>query len=110
MHCENKAADQLCDNRTAYRHLSFRYVKRTFPGESPFLIRNFRSLAIFFGCTARFVLDLVGNPVDRFSHVAAHITLTRLFTILRFLLLLNDNFQIKHCDFFLIFAQNIDWG
>ena len=25
------------------------------------------------------------------------------------LLLLNDNFQNKHCDFFLIFAQNLDW-
>ena len=27
---------------------------------------NFKLLAIFFGSTARFVLDLVGNPEDRF--------------------------------------------
>ena len=30
-------------------------------------------LAIFCGCTARFVLDLVGNPEDRFSDVAAQL-------------------------------------
>ena len=31
------------------------------------------TLAIFCGCTARFVSDLVGNPDDRFSHNEAHI-------------------------------------
>ena len=31
------------------------------------------SLAIFCGCTARFVSDLVGNPEDRFSDVAAYL-------------------------------------
>ena len=36
-------------------------------------IRNFKPLAIFCGCTARFVSDLVGNPEDRFSHNEAHI-------------------------------------
>ena len=30
-------------------------------------------IAIFRGCTARFVSDLVGNPEDRFSHNEAHI-------------------------------------
>ena len=34
---------------------------------------NFKPLAIFCGCTARFVSDLVGNPQDRFSHNEAHI-------------------------------------
>ena len=29
-------------------------------------------LDIFCGCTARFVLELVGNPEDRFSHNEAH--------------------------------------
>ena len=29
---------------------------------------NFKPLAIFCGCTARFVSDLVGNPEDRLSH------------------------------------------
>ena len=31
-------------------------------------------LAIFDDCTAQFVSDLVGNPVDRFSHIEAHLT------------------------------------
>ena len=30
--------------------------------------------AIFCGCTACFVWDLVGNPEDRFSHNEAHIS------------------------------------
>ena len=30
---------------------------------------------IFYGCTARFVSDLVGNPEDGFSHNEAHIVL-----------------------------------
>ena len=36
------------------------------------------SLAIFCGCTARFVWDLVGNPEDQFSDVAAHIMMISL--------------------------------
>ena len=32
-------------------------------------IRNFKALAIFCGCTARFVSDLVGNPEDSFSQL-----------------------------------------
>ena len=32
----------------------------------------FKHQAIFFGCTARFVSDLIENPEDRFSHDAAH--------------------------------------
>ena len=43
--------------------------KLTFHGE----IRNFKSLTIFCGCTARFVSDLVGNTEDRFSHNEAHL-------------------------------------
>ena len=34
---------------------------------------NFKSLAIFCGCTAGFVSDLVRNPKDRFSHNLAYI-------------------------------------
>ena len=34
---------------------------------------NYKPLAIFCSCTAPFVSDLVGNPVDRFSHNEAHI-------------------------------------
>ena len=29
--CENKAADQLCGNRTANQRLCFRYIDRTIP-------------------------------------------------------------------------------
>ena len=39
--------------------------------------QNFKSLAIFNGCT-RLVLDLVGNPDDRFSRVWAHMIIQML--------------------------------
>ena len=58
--CENKGADQLCGNQG----LNFRYIDRTIPVLSKF-------------CTAGFVLDLVKNPEDRFSHDAAHMKLSR---------------------------------
>ena len=38
-------------------------------------IRSFKPLAIFCGCTAWFVSDLVGKPEDRFSRDVAHISL-----------------------------------
>ena len=57
--CENKDADQLRGNREADQRLSFRHT-------------DFKPLAIFCGCTARFVWDLVGNPEDRFSQNEAH--------------------------------------
>ena len=38
-----------------------------------FLKQNFEPLMIFCGCTAMFVLDLVGNQEDMFSHDAAEI-------------------------------------
>ena len=37
------------------------------------LIHNFKPLAIFCGCTTRFVMEQVRNPGDRFSHNEAHI-------------------------------------
>ena len=37
------------------------------------IVLNFKSLAIFCGCKARFVSGLVGNPEDRFPHDKAHI-------------------------------------
>ena len=51
----------------------FRYTDSTIPllSESG----NFKPLAIFYGCTARFVLDLVENPEDQFSRNEAHIYL-----------------------------------
>ena len=38
--------------------------------------QNFKSLACFCDCTGRFVLDLVGNPEDSFSRVAAHVNVS----------------------------------
>ena len=67
--CENKDTDQLRGNREADQRLCFHYTDSTIP-------LNFKSLAIFCGCTARFVSDLVGNPEDWFSHNAAHMVTT----------------------------------
>ena len=71
--CENKDADQLRGNREADQRLCFRYLDSTIPLLPK--IRNSKPLAIFSGCTARFVSDLVGNPKDRFSQNEAHISI-----------------------------------
>ena len=68
--CENKDADQLRGDREADQRLCFRYIDSTIPLHS-------KPLAIFCGCTARFVSDLVGNPEDRFSHNKAQISIFR---------------------------------
>ena len=59
--CLNKDADQLHGNREADQHFVFaiRIVQSLY---MYFLNPNFKSLAIFCNCTARFVSDLVGNP------------------------------------------------
>ena len=69
--CENKDADQLCGNRTADQRLCFHYIDSTIPLLSK--SKKIQPLAIFCGCRARFVSDLVGNPEDRFSRVAAQL-------------------------------------
>ena len=69
--CENKDADQLRSNREADQRLCFHHLDSTIPLLSK--SENFKSLDIFCGCTAWFVSDLVGNPADWFSDVAAHI-------------------------------------
>ena len=64
--CENKGADQLRRHRTAYQGLCFRYIGSTIP-----LLpksENFKPQTTFCGSTTQFVLDLVGNAEDRFSH------------------------------------------
>ena len=70
--CENKGADQLRSNCEADQRLCFRHMDSTIP-----LLKyeiSFKLLAIFCGCTYRFVSDLVRNPEDRFSRVMSHIT------------------------------------
>ena len=63
--CENKdAADQ---------RLCFSYIDSTIS----LLLQSeiFKPLAIFCGCTSRFLSDLVRNPEDRFSNDESHICL-----------------------------------
>ena len=69
--CENKDADQLCSNCTADQRLCFRYSDSTIPTLP--LTKIFKILTFFQDCTGWFVSDLVGNPEDRFSRVAAHL-------------------------------------
>ena len=73
--CESKGADQLCSNCEADQPLCFRYRDSTVPLLSK--SKNFQPLAIFCDCIGWFVSDLVGNPEDPFSRVAAHIILCR---------------------------------
>ena len=61
---QNTDADQLCSDRTADQRLWFPYIASS---------RNFKPLAIFYGCTDWFVSDLVGNPEDRFSQNEAQV-------------------------------------
>ena len=72
--CENKDADQLRGSREADQRLCFRYTDSIIPLLSK--SENFKLLAIFCGCTARFVSDLVGNPEDRFSQNEAHLKIS----------------------------------
>ena len=58
-HCGNKGADQP-------RMDTVRYIDSTIH-----LLP--KAVTIFCGITARFMSDLVGNPKDRFSHVAAQL-------------------------------------
>ena len=70
--CENKDADQLRSNTAK---LISAFVFATQIVESLFFLNpNFKPLAIFSDCTARFVSDLVGTPEDRFSHNKAQIS------------------------------------
>ena len=64
--CENKCADQLHGNPTADQHFVFS-LHRSY-NSSTFKIRNFKPLTSFFGCTARFVSDLLWNPEEKFSN------------------------------------------
>ena len=63
--CEKKGADQL--HGIPWQRIS------TFDKNSPSYIWHFKPLVIFCGCTAWYVLDLVGNPKDKFSYDRAQI-------------------------------------
>ena len=64
--CETKTSGY----READQRLCFSYTDSTIPLVPKF--QNFKPLAIFCDCIARFVSHLVGNPEDRFSHNEAH--------------------------------------
>ena len=64
-------------NRAAYQRICFCYIDSTIP--ATFLIHYFKFLTIICGYTAQFVLDMVGNPEDRFSDDAAHTYFNQLF-------------------------------
>ena len=69
--CEHKDADQLLGYSVADQRLCFRYINSTMALLSK---SEISSLAIFCACTALFVSDLVGNPVDRFSRDTARLS------------------------------------
>ena len=59
-------------------------------------IQNFKLLAIFCSCTDWFVSDLVGNPIDCFSCIMAHIMLYCHQSLLRCLVFRIQN--LMYCD------------
>ena len=65
-----RSASQLLHS---YQLLCFHYTDSTISLLPKSEISNF----FFWGCTGRFVSDLVGNPEDRFSRVTAQIFLHR---------------------------------
>ena len=68
--CKNKDAEQLYSNCTAIStFFATETVQFLFFLNPKLLI--FKGLAFFCDCTDLFVLDLVGNPKDRFSCIAA---------------------------------------
>ena len=70
---ENKGADQLHSNCEADRRLCFCYTDSTITLLT--YSQYFKPLAVFCDYTGRFVSDLVGNPEDWFSRVAAYVVL-----------------------------------
>ena len=72
LHMRKQSVIQLRGNREADQRLCFRYIDNSY-NPSTFYKQNFQHLAIFCGCTARFVSDQVRIPEDRFSHNEAHL-------------------------------------
>ena len=52
-------------------------------------------LAIFYDCTAQFVLDLVGNPEETFFHDTAHLNVCPVF------------YHVVHVTFLILFNVEI---
>ena len=67
--CKIKGVDQLRGKRAADQRLCFSQHRKYI---STFYIGIFKPLAIYCGCKALFVSEMVGNPEDMFCHGAAH--------------------------------------
>ena len=67
-------------NCAADQRLCFRYTVVQF---LLYINQNVKPLAIFCGCTARFLSGLGGNPEDRFSHNEAQIPVVYFFNDMR---------------------------
>ena len=70
----NKGADQLYSNCKADQPL---FSLHRWYNSSSTYTQNFKILAFSCDCTDRFMSDLLGNPEDRFSRVAAQIRLEK---------------------------------
>ena len=102
----------ICHYKAADQHLRFPYKDSTIPLLT--LSQFYKPLAIFFGCTAWFVSDLVVNPEDRFSHdeVQAESGFIQMNRIVKFILSMkNIHEQMKlyllesPCTFLLFFVE-----
>ena len=71
-----KTKAQISCAVTAQLISAFVFATRIVQYSSSSNIQNFKFLAIFCDCTGRFVSNLVGNPEDRFSGVAAILLFT----------------------------------
>ena len=67
--CKNKGADQLHSNCAADQHLDFCYIASRIPLLPKYEISSLYQSSV----TVQSVLDLVRNPVDRFSYIEADI-------------------------------------
>ena len=64
----------ICNKKKGADQLLSTFVSlHIFYSPSTSYIPNFKPLAIFCGCTARFVSDMVGDLGDRFSHGTAQL-------------------------------------
>ena len=90
--CENKGADQLCV--TAQLISTFVFATRIVQFLFFINLKFQESIHLLYRRTGRFVSDLVGNPKDRFSRVAAQLICSNLGVVQKDLLYPLKNFII----------------
>ena len=77
--CENKDADQLRSNCEVDQRLCFRYISSTIPLLPKSEISSLYSSSV--AVQPGLCQNLVGNPIDRFSHNEAQISDTKTYGI-----------------------------